>query len=54
MLNDRGENLAEILKYTYIDRAKWNTSDMMNVVIGQGQKCIYTYTNGKLCIYLWK
>lgn len=31
------ENIAERIKYTYLDQAKWNITDMLNIVIGQGQ-----------------
>ncbi|MDO5037593.1 MAG: penicillin-binding transpeptidase domain-containing protein [Tissierellia bacterium] len=31
------EGLVDILKYTYIDEAKWKLSDTMNITIGQGE-----------------
>ena len=31
------ENIAERIKYTYLDQAKWNITDTLNIVIGQGQ-----------------
>lgn len=32
-----GENIVDRIKYTYIDQGNWNITDMLNVVIGQGQ-----------------
>ncbi len=37
VLEGKTETLVDIIKYTYIDQAAWNISDMLNVVIGQGQ-----------------
>ncbi|MDO5718505.1 MAG: penicillin-binding transpeptidase domain-containing protein [Tissierellia bacterium] len=30
-------NITDIIKYNYIDQSGWNITDMLNVVIGQGQ-----------------
>lgn len=37
MFEDTGETITERLKYTYFDLAQWNITDMLNIVIGQGQ-----------------
>ncbi|MDD7363681.1 MAG: penicillin-binding transpeptidase domain-containing protein [Peptoniphilus sp.] len=40
--------LADLLKYTYIDQAKWSLADTMNIVIGQGSNA---YTPVQICRY---
>ena len=37
VLEGKTETLVDIIKYTYIDQSGWNITDMLNVVIGQGQ-----------------
>lgn len=36
-LNGEREGIADKVKYNYLNQAEWDTSDMLNVVIGQGQ-----------------
>lgn len=52
--NDRA-GLADTIKYTYLNQAEWDITDMLNIVIGQGQnaytpiqmnRAIATLTNG--------
>lgn len=40
--------LADLCKYTYIDQATWNTSDALNIAIGQG---INSYTPLQMARY---
>lgn len=49
LVDDSGETLAERIKYTYIDQGNWNNTDMMNIVIGQGQNA---YTPLQMANYL--
>lgn len=37
VLEGGSENIVDIIKYTYIDHSGWDKTDMLNVVIGQGQ-----------------
>lgn len=37
VLEGKTETLVDIIKYTYVDQSGWNITDMLNVVIGQGQ-----------------
>ncbi len=37
LVDDSGENIVERIKYTYINQGNWNVTDMLNIVIGQGQ-----------------
>lgn len=32
-----GDNFSDRIKYSYMDQSDWNLTDMLNVVIGQGQ-----------------
>lgn len=48
-VGDSAETIVERIKYTYIDQAKWNVTDMMNVVIGQGQNA---YTPLQMANYM--
>lgn len=41
--------LADLIKYTYVDQAHWNTGDTMNVVIGQGSNA---YTLSQVTRYM--
>lgn len=36
-VNEQGQTIVDHLKYTYLDRAGWDDSDSLNIVIGQGQ-----------------
>lgn len=45
---DQRVPLADLLKYTYIDQAKWSMADTMNIVIGQGSNA---YTPVEICRY---
>lgn len=49
------DGLADTIKYTYLNQAEWDITDMLNIVIGQGQnsytpiqmnRAIATLTNG--------
>lgn len=46
---DQRVSLADLLKYTYIDQAKWSLADTMNIVIGQGSNA---YTPVEICRYV--
>lgn len=46
---DQRVPLADLLKYTYIDQAKWSMADTMNIVIGQGSNA---YTPVEVCRYV--
>lgn len=46
---DQRVPLADLLKYTYIDQAKWSMADTMNIVIGQGSNA---YTPVEICRYV--
>ncbi|MFL8888868.1 penicillin-binding transpeptidase domain-containing protein [Helcococcus kunzii] len=37
ILENNKETLADIIKYSYVNMAKWTQSDSVNMVIGQGQ-----------------
>lgn len=49
VLDGGRENLTDIIKYTYVDQGIWNISDMLNVVIGQGQNA---YTPLQMANYM--
>lgn len=36
-LNGKREGIADIIKYSYLNQAKWNTADTLYVTIGQGE-----------------
>ena len=37
ILEDKSAGLADTIKYTYLNQASWDITDMLNIVIGQGQ-----------------
>ena len=54
-LDGERAGLADTIKYTYLNQAEWDITDMLNIVIGQGQnaytplqmnRAIATLTNG--------
>lgn len=54
-LGEDKAGLADTIKYTYLNQAEWDVTDMLNIVIGQGQnaytpiqmnRAIATLTNG--------
>ena len=60
ILEGQRAGLADTIKYTYLNQAVWDITDMLNIVIGQGQnsytpiqmnRAIATLTNGG---YLYK
>ncbi|MFA5527605.1 MAG: penicillin-binding transpeptidase domain-containing protein [Peptostreptococcales bacterium] len=42
-------NLADIIKYSYFNRARWSTGDILNLAIGQGQ---HAYTPLQMANYI--
>lgn len=54
-IGDDRAGIADTIKYTYLNQAEWDITDMLNIVIGQGQnaytpiqmnRAIATLTNG--------
>lgn len=47
--DEKLEETADLLKYTYFNRAKWSTGDIFNMVIGQGS---HQYTPIQMANYI--
>ena len=54
-IGDDRAGIADTIKYTYLNQAEWDMTDMLNIVIGQGQnaytpiqmnRAVATLTNG--------
>lgn len=46
------QTLAEQIKYNYLNRTSWDASDMLNVLIGQGQSSYTPIQMANICQYL--
>lgn len=49
VINTELESIADLLKYTYFNLAKWTTGDIFNMVIGQGE---HQYTPLQIARYI--
>lgn len=47
--NDRGINIADIIKYSYLNQASWKQADTLNISIGQGHNA---YTPIQMANYI--
>ncbi len=48
-VNDKGINIADIIKYSYLNQASWKQADTLNIAIGQGHNA---YTPIQIANYI--
>lgn len=48
-VNDKGINIADIIKYSYLNQASWKQADTLNIAIGQGHNA---YTPIQMANYI--